>query len=113
MLLNAPGRKPVYRLRPGTKLDSYGDPVDDWANPVRVRLPGAKVEHAETVEEDNVVRRVLRDERVLFVPGSPELAASDRVEVDGETWRVNGTPNRRRGLASSAYTTAVLTQTTA
>lgn len=109
MLLNS-SRQKVYRLDAGETTDSYGDPVEDWSAPVKTRLPGAKVEHAETVEEEGTTRYVRRDERVLFAPGSPALTREDRVEVDGQVWRVNGTPNFRRGLASGAYVTATLTQ---
>jgi hypothetical protein len=100
----------VYRLRAGTTTDSYGDPVEDWSNPERTPLPGASVQFVEAVEEDGVIRYIRQDERVLFAPGAPEITREDRIEVDGEIWRVHGTPNYRRGLASTAFVTVALTQ---
>lgn len=109
MLLTAYRRAPsVYRLRPGTKLDSYGDPVESWDTPERTLLRGASVQSVSVVEEEGTVRHVLRGEKTLYAPGDVDLTANDRIEVDGEIWRVDGDPVTRAGLASTVYTTAAL-----
>lgn len=111
MILN--GRGPaVYRLRQGTEPDSYGDLVASWASPSRTRLPGAQVQDVSTEEVDGAARKIVRGEKVLFVPRAVDLVAADRIEADGETWRVEGTPTLRRGFALGVYTTAILHRTT-
>lgn len=110
MILSTPYASPVYRLRAGMAEDSYGDPVESWDTPERVRIPGASVQDVSVVEDNGVSRRILRGEKTLYAPGSVDLTKDDRVEVDGEVWQVDGNPERRRGLASSAYTTARLVQ---
>lgn len=100
----------VYRLRAVAGVDSYGDPVESWDAPERVRLVGATVQDVRAEETEGIVRRVIRGEKALFVPGAADLTENDRVEITGEVWRVNGTPTVRRGLASRVYTTATLTR---
>lgn len=100
----------VYRLRAGTGTDSYGDPVESWDSPERVKLTGARVQDVRAEEVDGAVRRIIRGEKVLFVPGAVDLTENDRVEVSGEVWRVNAPPTVRAGLASTVYTTASLTR---
>ncbi|QPX62342.1 head closure Hc1 [Arthrobacter phage Tbone] len=109
MLLTAYRRaSSVYRLRPGTKTDSYGDTVESWDAPERTLLRGATVQSVSVVEEEGTVRHVLRGEKTLYAPGVVDLTANDRIEVDGEIWRVDGDPVPRAGLASAVYTTAAL-----
>lgn len=100
----------VYRLRAVASVDSYGDPVESWDAPERVKLTGATVQDVRTEETEGAVRRIIRGEKVLFVPGDADLTENDRVEVSGEIWRVNGPPSVKQGLASRVYTTATLTR---
>lgn len=100
----------VYRLRAGAGVDSYGDPVESWDTPERVKLTGATVQDVRAEEVDGAIRRIVRGEKALFVPGTADLTENDRVEVSGEVWRVNGAPTVRIGLASRVYTTASLTR---
>lgn len=112
MILNAYRRAPsVYRLAPGITYDSYGDPVESWDTPTRTLLRGATVQDVSVVEEDGVSRHILRLQKRLYCPGDPGLTAADRIEVDGEVFKVDGDPTVRFGLASTVYTTAALTST--
>lgn len=97
----------VYRLRPGVKLDSYGDPVEDLDNPERERLVGAYVQSGQLMEDPD---RLLAGQRKLFAPGSHDLKAEDLIEVDGELWRVEGDARIRHGLAMGTYTAAILSK---
>ncbi|WNN93966.1 head-to-tail stopper [Arthrobacter phage Nitro] len=111
MLLTAYRRAPsVYRLRPGTKLDSYGDPVESWDTPERVLLRNATVQTVSVFnpEDEGVARHIIRGQKTLYAPGAVDLTAADRIEVDGEIWRIDGDPVTRSGLASTVYTTAKL-----
>jgi head-tail adaptor len=102
----------VYRLRAVAGVDSYGDPVESWTTPERVRLKGATVQDVRTEEVEGSTRTIVRGEKALFVPGAVDLTEDDRIEVSGEVWRVNGPPTVRRGLGSATFTTATLTRTT-
>lgn len=116
MLLTAYKVAPaVYRLRPGATEDSYGDPVESWDAPERVRLKGATLQdaHVYEAETESPVAHIVRGEKALFVPGVADLTEHDRIEVRGEVWRVNGVPTVRHGLGSASYTTAALTRSTA
>jgi head-tail adaptor len=109
MLLTAYRRAPsVYRLRPGSTTDSYGDPVESWDEPERVLLRNATVQSVSVVEDEGVARHIFRGQKTLYAPGAVDLTAADRIEVDGEVWKVDGDPVTRAGLASTVYTTATL-----
>jgi hypothetical protein len=100
---------PVYRLRATEQTDSYGDLVaDDWNDPSRVVLNRAELQSPASTETEGATGTTNSSERVLFVLGTPDLLSTDRIEVDGEVWRVDGTPRVRRGLATTVYTTAKL-----
>jgi len=105
--------RPVYRLRPGMAADYDGDPVESWAAPVRERLRGAVVQDVTSTEKDGVVTRLARAERRLLVPGRPGLTLDDRVEIAGETWRVDGDPVVRRSESMGTFTSAQLVRFTA
>lgn len=101
----------VVRLRPALVEDSYGDPVESWDFPSRIRLRGADIQAVSSTEQEGTARRLVEDARVLFVPGVPDLTSADRIETeDGEVWRVDGNPVVRRGQALGVYTTATLTR---
>ncbi|CCQ44316.1 hypothetical protein ARTSIC4J27_240 [Pseudarthrobacter siccitolerans] len=113
MLLTSYRKVPsVYRLRPGAGVDSYGDPVESWDAPERVLLRGATVQSVSVVEDEGTTRHVIRGEKTLYAPGSVDLTAADRIECNGQIWRVEGDPVVRRGLASTVYTTAALERIT-
>lgn len=106
-MLMATPRGAIYRIRPGVKLDSYGDPVAaDWVNAERVQLVGAVVQSPSTTEDPD---GLLAGHRNLFAPGVLDLKAEDLVEdADGNCWRVLGNPRIRHGLAMGTFTMAKL-----
>lgn len=108
MIFNATRAPKVYRIRAARSLDSYGDPVDDWDNPVRERLPRAILQAPSSVEVDGTGKRLVTGERSLYAPYPLDLTAEDRIEVGGEVWRVDGDPIIRQGFAMGVYTTATL-----
>jgi hypothetical protein len=112
VLLNLTCEPPVYRLRAGVGVDSYGDPVESWDAPDRLILRGATVQDLSTVEDEGPAKRVIRGEKVLFAPGLADVRAEDRIEHRGEVWKVNGDPIVKRGLASAPFTFAALDRVT-
>lgn len=101
-------KPPVFRLRPGTTTDSYGDPVESWDAPASVRLPRADVHGVVAEETDAADRRVLTDYRDLFIPYAADLTAADRIQYLGKVWTIEGAPVVTRGLLIGAQTTAKL-----
>jgi len=113
--LTRPHRSPkVFRLRPGVTLDSDGDPTESWEQPDRLRLPKATVQESSSEDEDGLSQRALgskrltRSGRKVFLPYRADVVANDRVEIDGQVWRVDGNPNPRAGLSTTVYTTVTL-----
>jgi hypothetical protein len=100
--------KPIYRLRPVMKTNSYGSVSEDWTTPARFRLRGAHAQDVNATEVEGIERRLVRGEKFLFVPGRADLNDNDRVEVEGEVWRVEAPPTFREGFASGIFTTATL-----
>lgn len=109
MLLRSPrATRTVYRLRAGKSTDLRGEETESWESSSRAPLKRASVQSASTDEEAGT-RRLLRDERRLYLPYAADLRASDRVEINGEVWRVEGDPVvRDDGLSQAVYTTADL-----
>jgi head-tail adaptor len=107
-----PGAPTVVRLRARAGTDSYGDPIEDWANADRLVLPAALVQDRTSVEEDASGRAVTRTEKVLLHPGDADVQATDRIAVDGQTYRVEGEPSVRLGLRGASHTIAVLRRVT-
>lgn len=114
MLLNLrrPNAPVINRLRMGTALDSYGDPVASWAVPDRLRLRGAEIQEAPAEEIEAPLADEIRATSVLFAPGAVDLTEFDRVEQGAEIWRVVGPPIVRTGLAMRTYTKARLARVT-
>lgn len=90
-------RQVVYRVRPTTGTDSYGDPFEDWTRPIRARLPGAVVQARDSEEKADGSSVRVTTVRSLYYRGAMELLASDRVEVDGRLHRVEGEPETHEG----------------
>lgn len=96
----------VYRLRPTIRTDLYGDSRQDWSDPERVLLRGAVIQSPKTEEAD--LDGLLEGKRNLYVDGTVDLGAYDRIECDGQVWTIEGTPTFRRGLTGKGFTTARL-----
>lgn len=82
----------VLRLRGGA-VDEYGDPQGGWA---ASELPAAWV--APVSSEDTTGRGrdgVVVDAR-LYGPYGLDINEADRIEVDGQVYRIVGVPQRYR-----------------
>jgi hypothetical protein len=108
---------PVYLLIPTKGTDSYGDPVDDWANPTLLKLPGASLQAHATEDKDVNTGTTTVRTGTLQVHGSTgvvtQVTDSSRVKQGDVVWRVNGTPNIKIALMyGNTHLTASLTRTT-
>jgi head-tail adaptor len=102
----------VFRQRATTTTDTYGDPVESWSSPSELRLRGAIVDSPESFEVEQPDSRRTTAERVLYVPGAPDVKETDRIRSGAEVWRVDGLPVVHRTLASGTYTLAELKRVT-
>lgn len=108
-------RQDVVLVHAGEITDSYGDVVESWAEEdvIRTPLPGAFVQYRSSTETASSGRVAVTVDALLIAPGDPGLHEADRVEVDGETWRVDGRPALRRGFGGAhLHTAASLTRVT-
>ena len=107
--LQSYGTEPaITRLRATVTTDSYDEPAESWDTPDRLPLRGAEAQGPSSTETETPSADQVSNTRILFVPGTPDITATDRVEIDSEVWRVDGDPVVHRGLAFGVYTTARL-----
>lgn len=120
MLRETNRQSPVYLLLPTPSTDSYGDPLDDWANPLRIIIPGAEIQR-NTTEDKDVATGTQTDRlgKMIATGRGPEMlvysqvTSASRIEQDGKVWRITGEPNIKQGLINSnTHLTASLTRTT-
>lgn len=120
MLRETNRQSPVYLLRPSETTDSYGEPVYDWATPVRLVIPGAELQRNSTEDKDLATgTQTDRLGKMIATGRGPEMLIyslvneSSRIEQDGKVWRVTGEPNIKQGLINgNTHLTASLTRTT-
>lgn len=119
ILTPRPGDPKVVLVRPATSPDSYGEGLVADYGPAATRTPlyGARVQTGssaatgERPSPETPSREV--GDRVLFVRGDAGIESGDRVEIDGEPWRVSGKPDVLRGFGPHhVYTRADLKRVT-
>jgi hypothetical protein len=70
----------------------YGDELADWANATTLVITGCALQPGPATEFTDPTRRAVTTGWALFAPPGTDLAAGDRVEVDGLTFEVDGEP---------------------
>ena len=93
----------VTVLTAGTKLDSFGHPVEDWANPTSVDVDNVLVGAGGSTEDrTNAANVVDSDFDLIFQPPiSTTPTPANRIVVRGLTCNVVGRPFRWVWPASS------------
>lgn len=94
------GKQVVYRLRAplarsGTRY------ARDWENAERTTIRGCAVQPLGG-REATVDREFSRTAARLIAPRGTDLAATDRIEVDGAVWEMDGEPQPWRDLRSKS-----------
>lgn len=87
----------VTRLRATTSIDGHGNAVRSWVTPDRLDIDGADVAWGTAIENFGRGRTdTARDATVVngtvFLPGSPDIVPSDRLQVRGLDYDVVGHP---------------------
>jgi hypothetical protein len=95
------GPHTITVVRPGAKRADYGTGNQpDWATATRTSVAGCSVQPAQgpayTIDRDSYQSRW-----TVWAPVATDVAATDRVEWDGQTYEVDGEVQRWRfgGLA--------------
>ncbi|MFF1820391.1 hypothetical protein ACFVWG_24005 [Kribbella sp. NPDC058245] len=88
------GPHTITVVRPGTKPAEYGNTTQpDWANPTATTVAGCSVQPipapAYTVDQDSSQTRWS-----VWAPGGTDVQATDRVLWNGDTYDVDGAPQR-------------------
>lgn len=76
-------------LRAPVTTDAYRNEVRDWDNPVRTLVSGCSVQPAGS-DEYVVDRESVTVRLRAFLPGLPDVDATDRAEFDGDTYYIDG-----------------------
>ena len=85
----------IVRIRPGTKPDGYGKDAPSWDDDdvERTALLGAvAAPRTEPALDANARNGVVIGLDLYLPAGSPSIEATDRVEVRGQTYTVDGDP---------------------
>lgn len=102
----------ITRIRAPLVTSPYGDPERDWdaatSTPLsgwRIQpMQGSRVNVADTLPRDGLDRR-----HRAFGPFASDVLTTDRIEWQGETWRIEGDVDRWRSPTGSiAHTELIL-----
>lgn len=94
-----PGGETVTRLRAAVRIDSMGNPVEDWSVPTSAPVGPCAISTTpgQTADPFRVGRNPLDIDAVLYVSATTvDVAARDRIEMRGRTYNVDGEPFRWR-----------------
>lgn len=79
-------------LRPTDTEDRYHNVVQDWSDPERTDVEGCAVAPSSS-SEDNANRQGVVAGLTVYAPADADIRHTDRVEVRGLVYEVDGTPN--------------------
>lgn len=85
----------VSTVRPGTRVDRYGDEVEDWDSPVVTPIDGCKVTPVAGGPEDQGVlddRAALTKRWALAAPPGSDIRSTDRIRWNDLDYEVEGDP---------------------
>lgn len=84
-------RQSVTRIRPGVKT-VRGSDIPDWDNASRLTISGCSVQPGATeLGQDGRVLGIL-DGMTCYMPPGSDVKEGDRIEYDGETYAIDGSP---------------------
>ena len=83
----------IKRIRPGVKT-VRGSEIFDWNNTDELEIGGCSMQPAgNTLSQDGRVLGVF-DGYTCYAPANADIQAGDRIEFEGQTFEINGEPNR-------------------
>lgn len=85
----------ITRLRPGTK-SARGSDIPDWGQASSLEIAGCSVQPTATsLSEDGRVLGIL-DGVTCYCPYDADVQEGDRIQFEGLTYEINGSPRRWR-----------------
>lgn len=90
-------------------FDAYGNPETTWET-IAEGIPCRIHENSST--ETLGDRESIERTALCFLEADTDVTAYDRLEINGETWEVDGAPVTRVGLAAAHHIEANLRQVT-
>lgn len=106
MLPGVLANQTVVRLRGVETTDGYNNEIIDWSNPDQAVIPGCSVQPEAAAEFTDTREQVLSRWR-LWAPPDADIIHTDRVQVDGDVFIVDGSVQRWSQLGL-AHTTCLL-----
>ena len=82
----------IVRRRAPEIANRYGDDERNWAAAATVTIDGCALQPASTGEVTDPTRTAVTTRWNLFAPPGADLLPSDRVDVDGVTYEIDGDP---------------------
>lgn len=102
-------RETVVRLRAEpTGEDRYHNPIRDWDNADRVDIAGCSIAPRTEGEDTDRGREGVVIGQVVRVPRAVDVLATDRLEVRGELYQVDGEPAHWRSPYTNRQGTEIL-----
>jgi hypothetical protein len=82
----------VTRLRGSLVENRYGDDEWDWSDPAELDITGCAVAPRDSTEDHDQGRQAVLVGFTVYAPAGTEILPTDRLEVRGDTWEVDGEP---------------------
>lgn len=90
----------VTVTRAGRK-ESRGSKVMDWSSATARTIAGCSVQDGGTSLSLDGHTLAVAEDATLYAPEGADVAAGDRVSLDGRTWTVNGAPRVMRSATGA------------
>ena len=92
MLTPAVADRTITRLRAPSVANRYGDPEPDWSAATALTVAGCAVQPSGSTEFTDPTRTAVTTRWNLYAPPGTDLAAGDRVDVEGTVYEIDGEP---------------------
>lgn len=91
-MVGYPYGEPVTRIRAPIATDRYGNQIRDWARAERATMGRWGVAPRTSTEPREAGRDAVITGLTLYGPPGVDVLPSDRLEVRGHVWEVEGEP---------------------
>lgn len=90
-------------VRSKTTITSRGSEVPDWTNTEKTTVTGCSIQPASTsLSQDGRILGIA-DGWTAYVPEGTDVKAGDRIDVDGESYTINGEPRKWTGPSRTSH----------
>ena len=90
-------------VRAKTTTSSRRSEVPDWANTEKTTVTGCSIQPASTsLSQDGRILGIA-DGWTAYVPEGTDVQAGDHIELDGESYAINGEPRKWTGPSRTSH----------